>query len=107
MSITAVMGKGDLDMENLQQAALPRQGNVDGYAQGHNPEAPSTRNIHLCLVCSINEIDWFLPMRPFILHPVYTAVGLMQNINTPEPSLRLGCRAPFREATRIFCKFFI
>ncbi len=92
---------GVLPMENVQQAALPQQGNLDVLPEGHgiDPAAPAARNVHLCVVCNINEIDCFLQCgHPFCTH----CIAALRNINGPEPSLCPRCRAPFREATRIF-----
>jgi hypothetical protein len=96
---------GVFPIENIQQAALPHQDNLDVLPEeyGINPEAPAERNVHLCVVCNINEIDCFLQCgHPFCTHFIAT----LRNINSPEPSLCRRCRAPFREATRIFFLFF-
>ncbi|EFX71709.1 hypothetical protein DAPPUDRAFT_111401 [Daphnia pulex] len=92
---------GVLPMKNVQQAVLPQQGNLDVLPEKHgiDPAAPAARNVHLCVVCNINEIDCFLQCgHPFCTH----CIAALRNINAPEPSLCPRCRAPFREATRIF-----
>ena len=84
----------DLPMEP-QQAALRQHGNLDAFAQeGHGifPEAPAARNIHLCVVCGINEIDCILQCG----HPFCTqCIAAIRKMYIPEPSLCPRCRASF------------
>jgi hypothetical protein len=85
-----------------RDAALQQENQAareENEVQGLNPEAPAARMVILCVICSRNAIDCFLQCG----HPYCTqCITTLRNLNNPNPSLCPRCRAPFREATRIF-----